>query len=84
MSSPAMKMIKEHQVSFVDFRFVDSVGKEHHTAVSAKMVDEDFIQGGKMFDGSSIAGWRDINHSDMMLTIDESTAVLIPLLKNLP
>jgi glutamine synthetase len=78
MSSPAMKMIKEHQVSFVDFRFVDSVGKEHHTAVSAKIVDEDFIKGGKMFDGSSIAGWREINHSDMMLTIDESTAVMDP------
>jgi glutamine synthetase len=78
MSSPVMKLIKDHEVAFVDFRFVDSIGKEHHTAVSAKIVDEDFIKGGKMFDGSSIAGWREINHSDMMLAIDESSAVLDP------
>ncbi|HLF67411.1 MAG TPA: glutamine synthetase beta-grasp domain-containing protein, partial [Gammaproteobacteria bacterium] len=78
MSSPVMKLIKEHEVAFVDFRFVDTVGKEQHTAVSAKILDEDFLKGGKMFDGSSIAGWRDINHSDMILEIDESSAVLDP------
>ncbi len=78
MSSPVMKLIKDHEVAFVDFRFVDTVGKEQHTAVSAKILDEDFLKGGKMFDGSSIAGWRDINHSDMILEIDESSAVLDP------
>jgi glutamine synthetase len=72
------KMIEENNVKYVDFRFTDPRGKWHHTAQSVGTVDEDMLTDGIMFDGSSIAGWKDINESDMTLMPDCSTAVMDP------
>ncbi|MEO1320285.1 MAG: glutamate--ammonia ligase [Pseudomonadota bacterium] len=68
--------IKEHDVKFVDFRFTDTKGKEQHVTVPAHTVDDDLFEDGKMFDGSSIAGWKGINESDMILMPDPSSSVV--------
>ncbi|MFV9996978.1 MAG: glutamate--ammonia ligase [Arsenophonus endosymbiont of Dermacentor nuttalli] len=73
-----LAMIKEHHVKYIDLRFTDTRGKEQHITIPAHQIDEDFFQEGKMFDGSSIAGWKGINESDMMLMPDPETAVLDP------
>ncbi len=78
MSSKVLDMIKEHDVKFVDFRFTDTRGKEQHVSVPAHQIDEALFEDGKMFDGSSIAGWKGINESDMILMPDADTAVLDP------
>ncbi|EHQ51312.1 glutamine synthetase, type I [Ectothiorhodospira sp. PHS-1] len=77
-AADVLNMIKENGAKFVDFRFVDSRGKEQHVTVPAHTVDEDVLEGGKMFDGSSIAGWKGINESDMILMPDVDTAVMDP------
>ncbi|HEX5419693.1 MAG TPA: glutamate--ammonia ligase [Gammaproteobacteria bacterium] len=76
--SPAevLKLIKEKGVKFVDLRLTDTRGKEQHVTVPAGVVDDGFFEDGKMFDGSSIAGWKGINDSDMILMPDCSTAVI--------
>jgi len=71
-----LDMIKERDVRFVDFRFTDTRGKEQHVTVPASTIDEDLFVDGKMFDGSSIAGWKGINESDMILMPDAETAVI--------
>ncbi len=76
--SKTLEMLKEHEVKFVDFRFTDTRGKEQHVTVPASVVDEDVMNEGKMFDGSSIAGWKGINESDMILMPDDDTPVLDP------
>jgi glutamine synthetase len=73
-----LETIKEHEVGFVDLRFTDPRGKWQHTAQTAQTVDEAMFEDGIMFDGSSIAGWKAINESDMMLKPDPATAVLDP------
>ncbi|MDE0814926.1 MAG: type I glutamate--ammonia ligase [Alphaproteobacteria bacterium] len=73
-----LKMIEEYDVQFVDFRFTDPRGKWQHTAQHVSTVDEDMFKDGIMFDGSSIAGWKAINESDMILMPDLSTAVMDP------
>jgi glutamine synthetase len=73
-----MSMIKEHDVKYVDFRFTDPRGKWQHLAHHIRTITEDFLAGGVMFDGSSIAGWKAINESDMLLMPDCATAVLDP------
>ncbi|HWK48094.1 MAG TPA: type I glutamate--ammonia ligase [Stellaceae bacterium] len=73
-----MEMIKEHDVKYVDFRFTDPRGKWQHLAHHVKTISEDFLKEGVMFDGSSIAGWKAINESDMTLMPDCSTATLDP------
>ena len=73
-----LKMIEENDVKWVDFRFTDTRGKEQHVTVPASIVDEDLFEEGKMFDGSSIAGWKGINESDMILMPEAGTAVLDP------
>ncbi len=73
-----LKMIQENEVKFVDFRFTDTKGKEQHVTVPANTIDEDLFTDGKMFDGSSISGWKGINESDMILMPDPETAVLDP------
>jgi glutamine synthetase len=78
MSLKTLAMIEEHSVKWVDLRFTDTRGKEQHTTFPAKVVDEDFMTNGAMFDGSSIAGWKGINESDMILMPDDETAVLDP------
>ena len=69
-------MIEDNNVKFVDFRFTDPRGKWQHTAQAVNTVDDDMLTDGIMFDGSSIAGWKDIN--DMTLLPDCSTAVMDP------
>ena len=69
-------LIKEKEVKFVDFRFTDTKGKEQHVTVPSHTVDEDLFEDGKMFDGSSIAGWKGINESDMILMPDPASAVV--------
>ena len=76
--SKTVDLIKEHEVKWVDMRFTDSRGKEQHVTIPATEVDEDFFAEGKMFDGSSIAGWKGINESDMILMPDDSSSVLDP------
>ncbi|HSG89850.1 MAG TPA: type I glutamate--ammonia ligase [Pseudomonadales bacterium] len=78
MSANTLKMIKDNDVKWVDLRFTDPRGKEQHTTFPAKVVDEDFFANGAMFDGSSIAGWKGIHESDMILMPDDSTAVMDP------
>ncbi len=73
-----MKMIEENDVKYVDFRFTDPRGKWQHTAQYVTTVDEDMLTEGIMFDGSSIAGWKAINESDMILKPDLETAVMDP------
>ncbi len=78
MADSVLKMIKDNDVKFVDFRFTDTRGKEQHVTVPAHTVDADIFKDGKMFDGSSIAGWKGIQESDMILMPDPDTAVLDP------
>lgn len=73
-----MKTIKDKDVKFVDLRFTDPRGKWQHVSFDAGMADADFFEKGVMFDGSSIAGWKAINESDMTLMPDPSTAQLDP------
>ncbi len=78
MSDKVMKMIKDNGVKFIDFRFTDTRGKEQHVSVPAHAEDEDLFTEGKMFDGSSISGWKGINESDMILMPDAESAFLDP------
>ncbi|HMD28652.1 MAG TPA: glutamine synthetase beta-grasp domain-containing protein, partial [Steroidobacteraceae bacterium] len=73
-----LKLIKEKEAKFVDLRFTDTIGKEQHVTVPTRLVDDGFFKDGKMFDGSSIAGWKGINESDMILMPDPATAVIDP------
>src|SRR6201996_791853 len=73
-----LDMIKEHDVKCVDCRFTDPRGKWQHLAHHVRTVDEDLLTEGVMFDGSSIAGWKAINESDMLLQPDLDTATLDP------
>ncbi|WP_455384436.1 type I glutamate--ammonia ligase, partial [Acidihalobacter prosperus] len=73
-----LNMIKEYDVKYVDFRFTDTRGKEQHVSVPASTVDEGLFEDGKMFDGSSIAGWKGIEASDMILMPDAGSAVIDP------
>ena len=77
-TAKVMEVIKEHDVKYVDFRFTDPRGKWQHLAHHVRTISEDLLNEGVMFDGSSIAGWKAINDSDMMLVPDCSTAVLDP------
>ena len=78
MPSNVQKMIKENEAKFVDLRFTDTRGKEQHVSMPINVVDDDFFTEGKMFDGSSIAGWKGIQESDMVLMPEASTAVMDP------
>jgi glutamine synthetase len=70
------KMMKDNGVKYFDLRFTDTIGKEQHVTLPASQVSADFFKTGKMFDGSSIAGWKGINESDMILMPDTTTAVM--------
>ena len=72
------KTIKDNGVKFVDLRFCDMLGKEQHVSFPANTVDDSLFEDGKMFDGSSIAGWKGINESDMVLLPDATSAVMDP------
>jgi glutamine synthetase len=80
MSTPKQILaeIKEKEVKYVDFRFTDPRGKLQHVTFDLSLIDEDCLADGQMFDGSSIAGWKAINESDMKLRPDLSTAYIDP------
>ena len=73
-----LKAIKDNDVKYVDFRFTDPKGKWQHVTFDVSMIDEEIFAEGTMFDGSSIAGWKAINESDMMLMPDPTTATIDP------
>src|SRR6195256_4600218 len=77
-ANDVLKMIKDNDIQFVDFRFTDPKGKWQHTCYIADQVNPASFEEGIMFDGSSIAGWKSINESDMILMPDPKTAVLDP------
>ncbi len=78
MSEQTLNLIKENEAKWVDLRFTDTKGKEQHVTIPSTEVEEDFFTEGKMFDGSSIAGWKGINESDMILMPDDETSFLDP------
>ncbi|MEZ5445862.1 MAG: type I glutamate--ammonia ligase [Gammaproteobacteria bacterium] len=80
MSTPdqILKMIKDKEIKFVDLRFTDTRGKEQHVSVPSSHFDADKFESGHAFDGSSIAGWKGIQASDMLLIPDPATARLDP------
>ena len=73
-----LTMMEEYNVKFVDLRFTDTKGKEQHVSIPAHQVDEDFFEDGKMIDGSSMAGWKGINESDMVLMPIAESALIDP------
>ena len=73
-----LKLIKDKQVEFVDLRFTDPKGKLQHLTMDTTVVDEEMLDKGVFFDGSSIAGWKAINESDMILQPDFDSAVIDP------
>ena len=73
-----LKLVKDNEVKFVDFRFTDTRGKEQHVTVPVSHFDEDKFTSGHAFDGSSIAGWKGIEASDMQLMPDPNTANIDP------
>ncbi|MFN0115956.1 MAG: type I glutamate--ammonia ligase [Paracoccaceae bacterium] len=73
-----LKLMKEEEVAYVDIRFTDPRGKLQHVTLMADLVDEDFFDEGFMFDGSSIAGWKSIDQSDMKLIPDPSSVYIDP------
>ena len=77
-AADVLKMIKDKEVKFVDLRFTDTRGKEQHVSVPAKIFTQDKFDSGHAFDGSSIAGWKGIEASDMLLMPDPNTANIDP------
>lgn len=78
MSRKTLQLIKEHEARWVDLRFTDTAGKEQHVSVPASVVNAGFFDSGKMFDGSSIAGWKGINESDMILMPEDDSVTVDP------
>lgn len=76
--SRTLSLIKEHDIKWVDLRFTDTKGKEQHLSIPSSHIDDEFFESGQMFDGSSIAGWKGIDESDMILMPDDSTATIDP------
>ncbi len=72
------KLIKEHEIKFIDLRFSDTLGKEHHVTIPANALSEDLFKIGQPFDGSSIEGWKGIESSDMLLRPDPTSARVDP------
>ena len=77
-SKNVLKLIKDKQVEFVDLRFTDPRGKLQHLTMDATVVDENMLDKGVFFDGSSIAGWKAINESDMILKPDLDRPIIDP------
>ncbi len=73
-----LKSLKDDDIPYVDIRFTDPKGKLQHVTVCSDLVDEDFLEDGMMFDGSSIAGWKGIEASDMKLMIDTDSGYVDP------
>jgi glutamine synthetase len=77
-AADVLKLLKDKEVKFVDLRFTDTRGKEQHVSVPAKHFTQDKFENGHAFDGSSIAGWKGIEASDMLLFPDPDSARLDP------
>ena len=77
-SKDILKLIKDKQVEYVDLRFTDPKGKLQHLTMDSTVVDEDMLDKGVFFDGSSIAGWKAINESDMILKPDLDRPIIDP------
>ncbi|HEX4762652.1 MAG TPA: glutamine synthetase beta-grasp domain-containing protein, partial [Sphingomicrobium sp.] len=73
-----LSRIKDEEIDWVDLRFTDPKGKWQHLTMASGVVDEDNLTDGFMFDGSSIAGWKAINESDMTLMPDPASACIDP------
>ena len=80
-AAEVLKMAKDNEVKFVDFRFADTRGKEQHVTVPVSHFDMDKFESGHAFDGSSIAGWKGIEASDMILMPDPNTANIDPFME---
>src|ERR1044072_5593168 len=80
-AADVMQMLKDNEVKFVDLRFADTRGKEQHVTVPISHFDEDKFESGHAFDGSSIAGWKGIEASDMLLIPDPNTANIDPFME---
>ena len=79
-SNKILKIIKEKEIEYVDLRFTDPKGKLQHVTMDKSIVDEEMLNEGIFFDGSSIAGWKAINESDMILKPDLGREIIDPLL----
>ena len=77
-ASKILKQIEENEIEYVDLRFTDPKGKWQHLSMVASVIDEDMLTDGFMFDGSSIAGWKAINESDMILMPDLDATYVDP------
>ncbi|HVC48545.1 MAG TPA: glutamate--ammonia ligase [Burkholderiales bacterium] len=77
-AADVVKLIKENEAKFVDLRFTDTRGKQQHVSVPARIINEEWFEAGHAFDGSSIAGWKGIQASDMLLMADPESAVIDP------
>ena len=77
-ASEILKKIKDKEIEYVDFRFTDPRGKLQHLTQDLSTVDEEMLNNGVFFDGSSIAGWKAINESDMILKPDLSSSYVDP------
>jgi len=77
-SADVIKLLKDEEIPYVDLRFTDPRGKWQHLTMCSEFINEDAFADGVMFDGSSIAGWKAINESDMSLIPDPTTAVMDP------
>src|SRR5688572_30608336 len=73
--------IKDKGVTYVDFRFTDTRGQEHHVSVPVSAFGQDKFDSGHFFDGSSVAGWKGIQASDMILKPDPTSSFIDPFLK---
>ncbi len=82
MATPIKKMIDEHRIEFVDLRFTDLRGKEHHVTLPVNKADEALFKNGKVIDGSSLCGWQAINKSDLILIPIAESAVADPFCHN--
>ena len=77
-ANKVLKQMKDKDIEYVDLRFTDPRGKLQHVTMDSKVVDEEMLDEGIFFDGSSIAGWKAINESDMILKPDLSRTVIDP------
>jgi len=77
-NNKVQELINEHEARYADLRFCDSRGKEQHLTIPVSQIDENFFERGQMFDGSSIAGWKGINESDMVLMPDPDASFIDP------
>ena len=77
-TNDVLKLIKDKEIEYVDLRFTDPRGKLQHVTMDSTIVDDDLLKDGVFFDGSSIAGWKAINESDMILKPDLNRKIIDP------